>query len=45
MIRQLTKKYLEKDKKMHAAFIDMEKAYDKVEDRLVDDIKRIRSEV
>ena len=30
IIRQLTEKYLEKDKKMYAAFIDMEKAYDKV---------------
>ena len=30
IIRQLTKKYLEKDKKMYAAFIDMKKAYDKV---------------
>ena len=30
MIRQLTEKYLEKDKKMYAAFIEMEKVYDKV---------------
>ena len=30
IIRQLMEKYLEKDKKMYAAFIDMEKAYDKV---------------
>ena len=30
IIRQLTEKYLEKDKKMYAAFIDTEKAYDKV---------------
>ena len=27
VIRQLMEKYLEKDKKMYAAFIDMEKAY------------------
>ena len=27
IIRQLAEKYLEKDKKMYAAFIDMEKAY------------------
>ena len=27
VIKQLTEKYLEKDKKMYAAFIDMEKAY------------------
>ena len=30
VIRQLMEKYLEKDKKMYAAFIDMEKVYDKV---------------
>ena len=30
IIRQLTEKYLEKDRKIYAALIDMEKVYDKV---------------